>query len=122
MCLRLAAFITLFLALALPVKAEYTLHVIHINDLHSRIEPVSKYDSTCPASDDAAGKCFGGIARVATKIRALRDRLRAEGENVIVLDAGDQFQGSLMYTTYKGAAEAEFMEAIGFDAMAVGNH
>ena len=39
-----------------------------------------------------------------------------------MLDAGDQFQGSLMYTTYKGAVEAEFMEKIGFDVMAVGNH
>ncbi|MEP4198621.1 MAG: bifunctional metallophosphatase/5'-nucleotidase [Aliishimia sp.] len=112
-------------ALALSVgmaQAEYTLHVLHINDLHSRIEPINKYDSTCGAEDDAEGKCFGGVARVATKINELRDELKAAGENVIVLDAGDQFQGSLMYTTYKGAVEAEFMEAIGFDAMAVGNH
>ncbi|WP_417839498.1 metallophosphoesterase, partial [Tritonibacter scottomollicae] len=35
---------------------------------------------------------------------------------------GDPFQGSLFYPTYKGAAEAEFMEDIGYDAMAVGNH
>jgi len=48
--------------------------------------------------------------------------LTAAGENVVVLDAGDQFQGSLMYTTYKGDVEAEMMNAIGFDAMAVGNH
>ncbi len=103
-------------------QAEYVLHVLHINDLHSRVEPINKYDSTCGAEDDAEGKCFGGVARVATKINELRDSLKAAGENVIVLDAGDQFQGSLMYTTYKGAVEAEFMEMIGFDAMAVGNH
>ncbi len=103
-------------------QADYTLHVIHINDLHSRIESISRFDGTCGADDEAEGKCFGGVARVATKIRELRDELTAAGENVIVLDAGDQFQGSLMYTTYKGAAEAEFMEAIGFDVMAVGNH
>jgi 5'-nucleotidase/UDP-sugar diphosphatase len=103
-------------------QADYTVHVLHINDLHSRIEPINRFDSTCKAEDDAEGKCFGGVARVATKINELRDSLRAAGENVIVLDAGDQFQGSLMYTTYKGAVEAEFMEAIGFDAMAVGNH
>jgi 5'-nucleotidase/UDP-sugar diphosphatase len=41
---------------------------------------------------------------------------------VLVLDAGDQFQGSLFYSTYKGKAAAEFMNGIGFDAMAVGNH
>ena len=103
-------------------SADYTLHVLHINDLHSRIEPINAFDSTCSAKDAEENKCFGGVARVATKINELRDSLRAEGKNVIVLDAGDQFQGSLMYTTYKGAVEAEFMEKIGFDAMAVGNH
>ncbi len=100
--------------------ADYTLHVIHINDLHSRIEPINRFDSTCNAEDNAAGECFGGIARVITKINELREELA--GENVIVLDAGDQYQGSLMYTTYKGDVEAEFAELIGFDAMAVGNH
>lgn len=110
------------LAWAGAAQAEYVLHVLHINDLHSRIEPVNKYNATCSAEDDAAGECFGGVARLATLINEIREDLQAKGENVIVLDAGDQFQGSLMYTTYKGAAEAEFMEAIGFDAMAVGNH
>ncbi len=105
---------------ATAATADYSLHIIHINDLHSRIEPINKYDSTCGADDNAEGKCFGGVARVATKIAELREKLA--GENVIVLDAGDQYQGSLMYTTYKGDAEIEFMEAIGFDAMAVGNH
>jgi len=101
-------------------SADYTLHILHINDLHSRIEPVSKYDGTCRAADDAEGKCFGGVARLKTMIDAKRAEL--EGQNYVVLDAGDQFQGSLMYTTYKGDVEAEFMEVIGFDAMAVGNH
>lgn len=100
--------------------ADYTVHVIHINDLHSRIEPINRFDSTCGGDDNAEGKCFGGVARVATKIAELREKLA--GENVIVLDAGDQYQGSLMYTTYKGDAEIEFMNQIGFDAMAVGNH
>lgn len=103
-------------------QADYTLHVIHINDFHSRIEAINAFDSTCSAEDAAEDKCFGGVARVATKINELRSKILAEGGNVIVVDAGDQFQGSLFYTTYKGAAEAEFMEAIGFDVMAVGNH
>ncbi len=42
--------------------------------------------------------------------------------NVLTLDAGDQFQGSLFYTEYKSAPVAEFMNGIGFDAMAIGNH
>lgn len=110
------------LTVAAPVAADTTLHLLHINDLHSRIQPINRFDSTCNAEDDAAGECFGGVARVATAINTLRGELEAAGENVLVLDAGDQFQGSLMYTTYKGDVEAEFMEAIGFDVMAVGNH
>ncbi|WP_126978355.1 bifunctional metallophosphatase/5'-nucleotidase [Frigidibacter oleivorans] len=103
-------------------SADYTLHILHINDLHSRIEPVSSSDSTCAPDKDAAGECFGGIGRVAAKIDELRDQLTAAGENVIVLDAGDQYQGSLYYSTYKGELVAELMNAVGFDAMALGNH
>ena len=107
---------------AAAAQAEYRLHILHVNDLHSRIEPITRFDSTCAPADDAAGDCFGGVARLAAKVAELRAALEAEGQNVILLDAGDQFQGSLMYTTYKGAVEAEFMEAIGFDVMALGNH
>lgn len=100
----------------------FTLNVLHINDMHSRIESISGFDNTCPAGDVEENKCFGGVGRIATKIRERRDALRADGANVITLDAGDQFQGSLFYTTYKGRAEGEFMNKIGFDAMALGNH
>ncbi len=103
-------------------QADYTLHILHINDFHSRVEPIGKYDSTCDAEADEKGECFGGVARLATKINELRNQLKAEGQNVLVLDAGDQYQGSLFYTTYKGKDTVEFMNAIGFDAMAVGNH
>ena len=72
--------------------ADFKLNIIHINDLHSRIEPINKYDSTCGAEDNAEGKCFGGYARVKTMIDQLRSEL--DGQNVIVMDAGDQYQGS----------------------------
>lgn len=106
--------------LAGTASADFSLNIIHINDLHSRIEPINRFDSTCNAEDNAEGKCFGGYARVKTMIDQLRSELA--DENVIVLDAGDQYQGSLMYTTYKGDVEAEMAELVGFDAMAVGNH
>ncbi|MBD3764504.1 MAG: 5'-nucleotidase C-terminal domain-containing protein [Rhodobacterales bacterium] len=103
-------------------KADYTLHVLHVNDVHSRIEAINRFDSTCSAKEAEANECFGGVARLYTKVNELRGALQAAGQNVIVLDAGDQFQGSLMYTAYKGEVEAEMMQKIGFDAMAVGNH
>lgn len=102
--------------------AETTLHILHINDFHSRIEPINRFGSTCSASDDAEGLCFGGAARLYTLINRMRDDLGAGGDPVLVLDAGDASQGSLFYTTYGGQAEAGVLERIGFDAMAVGNH
>ena len=102
--------------------AETVLHILHTNDVHSRIEPINAYDSTCDEETKAANECFGGVARIASKVAELRAGFEAAGEPVIVLDAGDQYQGSLFYTTYKGKDVVEFMNAIGYDAMAVGNH
>ncbi|WP_264210068.1 bifunctional metallophosphatase/5'-nucleotidase [Leisingera thetidis] len=98
--------------------ADFKLTILHTNDFHSRFEPISKYDSTCDAGDQAEGKCYGGTARLATAIAAARDR----AENAILVDGGDQFQGSLFYTYYKGRAAAEFMNRLGYDGMTVGNH
>ena len=47
---------------------------------------------------------------------------RGRAENSILVDGGDQFQGSLFYTYYKGKVAAEFMNKLGYDAMTVGNH
>ncbi|MFV0383073.1 bifunctional metallophosphatase/5'-nucleotidase [Paracoccus sp. (in: a-proteobacteria)] len=119
---RLIGAATVAALMAGSAQAEMVLHILHTNDVHSRIEPVNKYDSTCDAETLAAGECFGGVARIATKVRELRDQITAGGGNVLVLDAGDQYQGSLFFSTYKGEEVVEFMTAIGYDAMAVGNH
>lgn len=100
--------------------ADFQLTILHINDFHSRIEQINKYDSTCSAKESDAGECFGGIARVKSAIDAKRAELK--GGNLLVLDAGDEFQGSLYYSTFKSGPVAEFMNGIGFDAMAIGNH
>ncbi len=100
--------------------ADFELNILHINDFHSRIEAINKFDSTCSEEEAAKNECFGGIARMKTAIDTRRNELA--GKNILTLDAGDQFQGSLFYTTYKSAPIAEFMNGIGFDAMEIGNH
>ncbi|WKL22684.1 5'-nucleotidase C-terminal domain-containing protein [Agrobacterium tumefaciens] len=102
--------------------ADYELNILHINDFHSRIESINKSDSTCSAEEEGKNECFGGAARLLTAINQTRDALKAEGKNVLLLNAGDNFQGSLFYTTYKGTVEAEMLNAMKFDAMTVGNH
>lgn len=100
--------------------ADYELNILHINDLHSRIESINRFDSTCSVEEEGKNECFGGVARLKTLI----DQKRQErtGKNLLLLNAGDNFQGSLFFTTYKGAAEAEFLNLMKFDAMTVGNH
>jgi 5'-nucleotidase / UDP-sugar diphosphatase len=97
-------------------------HILHINDMHSRIEHVSPSDGTCGGRALEESRCLGGSARLATAIRTRRAQLQAEGVPVLTLDAGDQSQGTLFYTTYGGRAEVEMMNLIGFDAMTLGNH
>jgi 5'-nucleotidase/UDP-sugar diphosphatase len=98
--------------------ADYSLTILHTNDFHARFEPISKYDSGCSSEDNAEGKCFGGSARLVTAIADAK----ARSNNSILVDGGDQFQGTLFYTYYKGALAAEMMNKVGYDAMTVGNH
>ncbi len=96
----------------------HRLTVLHYNDFHSRHEAVDVRALSCTAGDG----CFGGSARLATAIGAQRAAASAEGRTVVLLDGGDQFQGSLFFTKYRGMAELAVQHAVGTDAMAVGNH
>jgi len=98
--------------------ADYTLTILHTNDFHARFEPISKYDGPCGAEDNTAGECFGGTARLVTAIKQARGRTN----NAILVDGGDQFQGTLFYSYYKGQMAAEMMNKLGYDGMTVGNH
>ncbi len=103
---------------ATAAAAQFSLTILHTNDFHDRFEPISAFDSTCAPEDNTAGDCFGGVARLVTAIAEARGR----AENSILVDGGDQFQGTLFYTQYKGTMTAEFMNLLGYDAMTVGNH
>ena len=117
--LAVALSTSMFALMSQAALADYTLNIIHINDWHSRIESINKYDSTCSSEDEAEGKCFGGAARLVTAVRQAREKYA--GTNLLFLNAGDNFQGSLFYTTYKGSVEAEFLNLMKTDAMAVGS-
>ena len=55
-------------------------------------------------------------------MRTAIDEARARSGNSILVDGGDQFQGTLFYTYYKGKLAAEMMNKMGYTAMTVGNH
>lgn len=118
MLARLLGTSAAFTMIAGMAAADYSLTILHTNDFHARFEPISKYDSGCSAEDNDAGECFGGTARLITAVA----EARARSNNSILVDGGDQFQGTLFYTYYKGAMAAEFMNQLGYDGMTVGNH
>jgi 5'-nucleotidase/UDP-sugar diphosphatase len=103
---------------ATAALADFDLTILHTNDFHDRFEPITGSDNTCAPEDNQAGECFGGSARLITAIRAEREKF----PNSLLVDGGDQFQGTLFYTQYKGTMTAEFMNLLGYDAMTVGNH
>ncbi len=99
-------------------QVAHRLTLLHINDFHSRHEPVDGRSLTCAAGDG----CFGGSPRLVAAIREQRAAAEADGRAVLLLDAGDQFQGSLFFTAHAGMAELAVQHAAGVDAMALGNH
>ncbi|MBR0683792.1 bifunctional metallophosphatase/5'-nucleotidase [Roseomonas eburnea] len=100
-------------------QAARRVRIIHVNDFHSRHEPVVRATgAACRANES----CLGGSARLAGGVAAARAEAAAAGRAVIAVDAGDQFMGSLFYTEYRGAAELAVMKAWGCEAMTLGNH
>ncbi len=109
---------TAMLALTAGAASAYDLTILHTNDFHARFEPISGSDGPCAAEENVAGECFGGTARLVNAIADARTR----SENTLLVDGGDQFQGTLFYTYYKGKMAAEMMNMLGYDGMTVGNH
>jgi 5'-nucleotidase/UDP-sugar diphosphatase len=115
-----ATALTLCAGFSSAAYAEFTLNILHINDFHSRFDPITGTDSNCDEETDAKGECFGGIARLKTIIDDTRAKY--DGANSLLLSAGDNFQGSLYYTTYKSKVVSDFFNQMGFDVVATGNH
>ena len=99
---------------SLMEAAEYLspqrLVILHTNDVHSRLEPFPM--------DGSRNQGQGGVAARAELIK----KIRAENEHVLLLDAGDIFQGTPFFNIYKGEPEIKAMTAMGYDACTIGNH
>lgn len=96
------------LAVCSLVTAQNPIVILHTNDTHSQIEPLQNSDGTLE----------GGIYCRA----AIIDQVRQENKNVLLVDAGDYFQGTPYFNFFKGASEIKFMNLLGYQAAALGNH
>jgi len=86
------------------------LTILSTNDQHSRLEPF--------AADDKKHANQGGFAQRA----ALISQIRQQEDNVLLLDAGDIFQGTPFFNIYGGEIELKLMSKMGYDASTIGNH
>ena len=84
--------------------------ILHTNDVHSYIDPF-------PA-DHPRNANMGGVARRA----ALIESIRKENKNVLLLDAGDIFQGTPYFNYYGGELEFKLMSMMKYDVSTLGNH
>ncbi len=93
------------------IKEGFTkLTILYTNDQHSRIEPFPDNDARFPGE--------GGFAKRATLI----EKIRAEEEHVLLLDAGDIFQGTPYFNYFFGEVEYKLMSMMKYDAVTFGNH
>ena len=94
-------------AFAADAPAVLTVTIYHTNDVHGWIMPrPDKYE---PA------RAVGGAA-------ALKALIAKDAGPTLVLDAGDWWQGTPEGTLSKGEAVAEVFNAVGYDAVEIGNH
>lgn len=93
--------------------------ILHTNDIHGRFEEVSEDGG--PLCDKIAQKtkrCYGGVARMATVVK----QIKADEDNVIFLDGGDRFTGSIWTEVYRGNATKKFVNKLNYTAVTLGNH
>ena len=82
--------------------------ILHTNDTHSRIDPFDSGD-------------FAGLGGVIAR-KAIIDEIRKTEKHVLLLDAGDIFQGTPYFNLYNGELEIKAMIMLGYDAATMGNH
>ncbi len=102
-----------------PVNLEADERLITIlgtNDIHGGAEESRSRD----------GKyLLGGLARLAGAVDAIRQGVDAQWgarAGVVLLDAGDQFQGTLLSNFNEGQLIFSSMNITGYDAVVTGNH
>ncbi|ORY02709.1 Metallo-dependent phosphatase [Basidiobolus meristosporus CBS 931.73] len=92
--------------------------ILHTNDLHAHYQEINIDGKDCTETERTANGCLGGIGRLASMVKQWREKV----PDLLLLDAGDQFQGSIFYNVFKGDLVARVMNELRYDLMVLGNH
>lgn len=91
-------------------KEDVQITILHTNDTHSNIDAFPTNHAKYPG--------LGGVEKRYDMIQSIR----REEKNVLLLDAGDIFQGTPYFNKYKGVLEMKIMSKLGYEAATMGNH
>ena len=84
-----------------------TISIVGINDVHGQLN---------------ASERSGGLVAIASHVNALRAARSGDGGAVLVVDAGDMWQGTLESNLVEGASMVAAYNALDVAAAAIGNH
>ena len=110
--IKVILFVLALLLPTLSVSAQKHLTILHTNDTHSCVMPLSVH----LADTLQAGR--GGFLR---RIAMLKEERRKD-PGLLLFDSGDFCQGSPYYTLFKGDVESGLMNMMHYDAGTIGNH
>ncbi|KAL2272072.1 hypothetical protein VTJ83DRAFT_1443 [Remersonia thermophila] len=94
---------------------HYNISFYHINDVHAHLDQFSSSGTDCTRPERG---CYGGYARVKTVLK----ETRPSHPDSLLLNVGDEFQGTMFFSFYGGEKISQTLNQIGFDAMTLGNH
>ncbi|KAJ2699544.1 hypothetical protein FB645_005285 [Coemansia sp. IMI 203386] len=104
---------------------QYSLRLIHTNDMHAHFTPYDANGDTCDpiTFNDTNARCVGGSAYVKAVVDHLQMGANVGGSaNTVLLNAGDEFQGTLYHVLFRGNVSADLLNAFHIDALSMGNH
>ncbi|XP_063404664.1 snake venom 5'-nucleotidase-like [Mytilus trossulus] len=93
---------------------SFNLTILHTNDVHAHYNEINTFGGQCNNIEN----CYGGMARLKYKV----DEIKRLYPNTLFLDAGDQYQGTFLFSEFGGTIVHTYMNLLGYDAMALGNH
>jgi len=108
--LRINLFLLLIVIPILLTAQEKQLVILHLNDTHSRIDPMPLNDARNPDK--------GGVIRQETYIQSVRK----EAKNVFVFHSGDMVQGTPYFNMFGGKVDMAVANQMKLDAACLGNH
>jgi 5'-nucleotidase len=100
------------LLLSAEVRAEHCIQIVSTSDVRGHL-------LSAPAQEGRTAQSSGGLSSLGGYLAILRKRYPGQ---VLLVDAGDLLSGTLESNTSRGAAMVAAYNALGYQALALGNH